>query len=414
MTRSVPQTGPKDKTRPLGIVRLVGQIFLVAVLSATGMHIYDVEMMHWARGTSPDTHSGPWGNLQEWNIRTEQPLEYSAFENIDRNGPFWSFGNLTSPQIRNLLIQGGCTEDQVDGLISSRIPSPSGDLILKPDDEFLLSLDPGVRSKLYLILSRYPNNHLQATPYFIAGGDPSVLFDVSHDSNSQAIALMKKLLYTRNGYTYFSDPEVILRHLPSKQEQAEFIQSLTSQNTVLLRLLVRPDSDIDKPLNYWTLSMNEVRMKDLRPMLESQKRLPEGGSISILYLLPPLAREKLFTSPLPPRPGEKVLQDCHWTALNFFNPVPDPRMSDNDYASRFIKEHYSEIASPGVPGDLVLLLDDQNRVVHSSVYIADDIVFTKNGVNYAQSWVLMHVKDMIGSFSAIDPVKMVYYRRNGL
>jgi hypothetical protein len=390
----------------------VGLIFLVAVLSATGMHIYDMEMMHRARGTSPDTHSGPWGDLLEWNIRTEQPLEYSGFENIDRNGPFWNFGNLTSPQIRNLLIQSGCTEDQADGLISSRVPSPSGDLILKPDDEFLLSLNPEVRSKLYLTLSRNPNNHLQATPYFIAGGDPSVLFDVGHDSNNKAIALIKKLLYTRNGYPYFSDPEVILRHLPSKQEQEEFLQSLTSQNTVLLRLLVRPDSDIDKSINYWTLSLNGVRMKDLRPMLESQKRLPEGGSISILYLLPPLAREKLFTSPLPPRPGEKILPDCHWTALNFFNPVPDPRMSDNDYASRFIQEHYSEIASPGVPGDLILLLDDQNRVVHSSVYIADDIVFTKNGLNYAQPWVLMHVKDMVGSFSAIDPMKLAYYRRN--
>jgi hypothetical protein len=155
-------------------------------------------------------------------------------------------------------------------------------------------------------------------------------------------------------------------------------------------------------------------MKDLRPLFESQERLPGGGSVSILYLLPPLAREKLFTSPLPPVPGQERLPDCHWTALNFFNSNPDPRMSDNDYAARQISENYYQVASPGIAGDLVLLLDDANRVIHSSVYIAGDVVFTKNGINYAQPWVLMHEKDLIGTFSAINPVKVAYFRRKGI
>jgi hypothetical protein len=89
-------------------------------------------------------------------------------------------------------------------------------------------------------------------------------------------------------------------------------------------------------------------------------------------------------------------------------------MSDNDFASRYIQENYYQIAKPGIGGDLVILLDDNNRVLHSSVYIASDLVFTKNGINYAQPWVLMHEKDMVAHFSALDPVKVAYFRRKGI
>ena len=181
-----------------------------------------------------------------------------------------------------------------------------------------------------------------------------------------------------------------------------------------MRLLVRPDSDIDKPLNYWALSMPGVLLKDLRPLFESQQELRGGGSISILYLLPKLAREKLFTSPLPPSSGQERLPDCHWTALNFFSATPDPRMGDNGYASKFISDNYYQIAAPGVTGDLVLLLDEHNRVIHSSVYIAADVVFTKNGISYAQPWIFMHERDLVGTFSSIDPVKVAYFRRKGI
>lgn len=68
----------------------------------------------------------------------------------------------------------------------------------------------------------------------------------------------------------------------------------------------------------------------------------------------------------------------------------------------------------GIGGDLFLLLNAQGGVIHSAVYIADDVVFTKNGINYAQPWILMHEKMMIGTFSALEPVKVAYFRRQGV
>ena len=38
--------------------------------------------------------------------------------------------------------------------------------------------------------------------------------------------------------------------------------------------------------------------------------------------------------------------------------------------------------------------------MHVAVYVADDIVFTKNGFHYTQPWILMHLKDMLETYAA--------------
>jgi hypothetical protein len=391
---------------------LFWSLLLVAVVVAT--HVVDARREHDSSGTVPVIRSGPWGDLQEWDMRLEQPLEYVGFERIASDGPIWSFGTLSPQGVRDLLISCGCTVEQTDKFLLTKIHGTGNVFILKPDAESILSLAPEVRSKLYLALGRNSSNRFQASPYYITEGDPQRLFKDCETLDSDALSTMRKLLYNRNGFTYFSDPELVITRIASEKNRMAFLQGLTSQNSVGLNLLIRNKADIDKPLNYWALSMSGVLLKDLKPLLEAQRRLPQGGSISILYLLPPMARERLYTSPLPPKPDDPKLPDCHWTALNFFKLSPDPKMSDVEYAGRFLSDNYYEIAQPAIAGDLLLLLDPQGGVVHSSVYLADDVVFTKNGINYAQPWILMHVKDMQGSFSALEPMKVACFRRKGL
>jgi hypothetical protein len=387
---------------------------ILSLLTGLVVHVADDWWTEWMRGTPPKLVSGPWGDLQTWDVRLEQPAEYSGFESVTSDGPYWHFGMMSDPAVRTAMLSAGLSEGEADHLINEcRVQSANGFLI-KPDAAFLLGLKPEVRASLYKFLSSIPGNRFQSIPYYIPGNDAGSLFGNGSKLSERVLSVMGKLCYRRNGFTYFSDPEAVLSVLSSDQERREFLQNLTSQQAVFLRLLVRPGSDIDKPLNYWALSMPGVLLKDLRPLFEAQQGLQGGGSISVLYLLPPLAREKLFTSPLPPSSGQERLPDCHWTALNFFRSTPDPRMSDNDYAGKFISENYYQVAKPGVAGDLVLLLDDHNKVLHSSVFIAADVVFTKNGINYAQPWILMHEKDLVGTFSGLDPVKVAYFRRKGI
>ena len=42
------------------------------------------------------------------------------------------------------------------------------------------------------------------------------------------------------------------------------------------------------------------------------------------------------------------------------------------------------------------------------------LFFAKNGISYSQPWILMHEKMMIGTFSALEPVMVAYFRRRGV
>ena len=56
------------------------------------------------------------------------------------------------------------------------------------------------------------------------------------------------------------------------------------------------------------------------------------------------------------------------------------------------------------------LLDKNGNAIHSAVYLADDIVFTKNGNNYTQPWMLMHLKDLIAEYTTDVATGMAVYR----
>lgn len=374
-----------------------------------GAFVYQKMRLNRVTGTLPTTTTGPWGDLQSWEINLEQPSEYVAFGSTETKGPFWNFGALPVQEVEKLLLESGCTPEQTKQLLATQMGK--GELVLRPEDATLVSLTPAVRSKLYLVLAKNGANALQASPHLIPMGGVESMLKGKFQDPKPILALTKKLVYSRNGFNYFSDLEVVLRMgCSNNADRLAFRRAITATPAVMARLLINKDSNIDTPLIYWGLTMPGVYLKDLRPLFEAQKQLPQGGSISILYLLPPIARAHLYGTPLTPENGEK-LPDCHWTALNFFNSKPDPRTADTKFATQYVMENYYEIGAPGIAGDLVFLLDGQGSVVHSATYLAGDLVYTKNGINVGQPWALMHIRDMVGCFSAIEPVRVAFFRK---
>ncbi len=366
------------------------------------------------RGSAPKIQSGPWGDLLTYDIRIEQPKEYAAFEKITPRNPLWHFQTRSLSEIRTLLLQSGLTESQATvALAPEKVSLEENGLVLQGDVPLILSLAPDVRERLYLALSENPANRLHAAPFFIPDGDPSQLFIGDKRHLSELTALVRRLMYPRNGFLYFSDMEVAYQQIPTEEARLDFYQSFTGQKAVIARLLIRSNSDIDKLVGYWAHPVPGVRTKDLKPLLEAEQRLPHGGTLSLLNFLPPLARELLFTTALPPSSDQKP-PDCHWTALNFFNLKPDDRLSDVNVASQVVVENYYQVAKPSIYGDLVLLMTTKGHVTHSAVYIADDLVFTKNGINYAIPWTMMRMKDLLGTYSSVQAVQPVFYRRKDL
>jgi hypothetical protein len=77
----------------------------------------------------------------------------------------------------------------------------------------------------------------------------------------------------------------------------------------------------------------------------------------------------------------------------------------------FIRKNYYQIAAPSLYGDVVLLMNDKQEVKHSAVYLADNLVFTKNGNNYRQPWMLMRIPDLLATYPSSPPMRLVYMRR---
>jgi hypothetical protein len=219
-------------------------------------------------------------------------------------------------------------------------------------------------------------------------------------------ALVRKLLYPRGGGLCFSDFECVLQQAATETERLAFVKALSRQSAVLVRLRIRPDTDIDKLLGYWDRG---IQTKDVRPLIESTARLRDGATISLLYMLPKFARERLYTFPMPTKNGDPIM-DCHWSTMNFFNDPPDNRFTDPSYTSAYIQTNYYHVATPNKYGDVILILNEQGNAIHSAVHIAEDLVFTKNGGNYAQPWMLMHLKDLLAQYTSDAPPKIMVYR----
>jgi hypothetical protein len=417
------KTQNKSKQSESGVVlhiNLVGAvIFSVALVTAAGMVTYAMAKsslrpqtvagreIHSAAETQP-AQVPPWGELVVRDIKIQPPEEYLAFELQHITPPAWIFDGQSVEQVRQVMLASGLTPQEVDRtLVPSRVSASNGKTTVIPDNDLVKALSPQTRAKLYHELAHSPENQHMRFPFTYEGNS----FDEAFATNKVSPAvteMVKKLLYPRGELQCFSDYELVLLQIQDKEEQMRLLRAVSSESAVMAGIRIRPDTDIDKLLGYWAWP-GGIRIKDVQPLLDSLKNVPDGR-IGLVYLLPQFARQRLYTFPMPSRPGDPAM-DCHWSTMNFFNETPDDHFTDPVYTVKYLQENYYQIAKPTKYGDIILFLDgDSNNAIHSAVYLADDIVFTKNGNNMAQPWMLMHLKDLTMKYESDGPGRMIVYR----
>src|SRR5262249_42975146 len=100
-----------------------------------------------------------------------------------------------------------------------------------------------------------------------------------------------------------------------------------------------------------------------------------------------------------------------WSAMNFYNEKPDNRLFDGTFKDRQLMTDYMRVPEKDRHfGDLLLLLGPRQEALHMCVYLADDVVFTKNGANAIQPWVLMKIPEILGVYQRLRPFEIVFYR----
>jgi hypothetical protein len=360
---------------------------------------------------------GPWGQLLYLHVMIDIPDEFITLYPFELPPPRWFFKDYSKERVIELLKSADVSQAQIDkSLPDSAWESKAEGMWLTPGDELILGLSPEGRSKIYSVLLAFKENDEILDPVWFR---PETLDKQLAESGlaPQSIKLLKRLLY-RNGspLLLFADKDTALRQLPNDNEKRLFVKTIYRKSTLMARLKIDADTNVDALAGYWGIG---GRHKDILPLLRSMQRVEGGLNMSLIYVLPKFIREQLYTYPYHSTDPKAPNQDCFWTAFNTFNSQPDDNFSnDMGYARQALIKDYYNIAQPSQLGDLIFLSASENQVIHAAVYIADDVVFTKNGNHFTQPWILMHMKDMLETYAARFPagkqLQILYFRRKNL
>jgi hypothetical protein len=360
--------------------------------------------------------SGPWGELKYARLNLDLPDEFVFVLPGDCPPIRWFFKGYSKEQALEFLKSADLTAAQRDVLKSAAWSTTAEGVAVSPGDALILGLSPAARAKIYALLVEFPENCQWIDPVWI---QPELLEERLKDSKLSAasVALLKRLLYQQAGspLLLFADFEPALRQLPDESEQRRFMKAVSRKSTLLATLKIEPGADVESLANYWGIG---GRHRDLVPLLSSLRRVDGGCNINVVCLLPPFLRDHLYTYPLPPVNAAAVKQDCFWSAMNAFNQTPDDRFNDMQYVHKVLDTEYYNILEPSQLGDLIFLATKSNEAIHAAVYVADDIVFTKNGAVYTQPWLLMRQRDMIETYAvrypSSGPLQVLYFRKKAL
>jgi hypothetical protein len=360
-----------------------------------------------ANGFTHHCQPGAWGELEYSRIVIEPPEEFVTANYPEPKEIRWRFKGYSPEKLAELWREAGLDAAQlrVVGDPSARTTTLDG-IDLRLGKEFVLGLNSAARTRIYTALAAFPENPAQAEPFRFRADVADEWFD--HSGLSPAtIAFVERLLYRRGTSLIFSDYDIVLPMLATPEERTRLVKTLSRKSTLLVKLTVKPDSDIEALGRYWGRGL---RSKDVKPLLQSVGRRPQGLSIDIAHLLPSFARSLLYTYPLPSDNPVEFNRDCYWTALNFFKPVPDDRFSNIDFVKRTLLTEYYPAPGDPVLGDVLIFTKPDGAAVHACVYVADDIVFTKNGTSFAMPWILMTLDDVRAFYPADLPLEIRRYR----
>ena len=351
---------------------------------------------------------GPWGELQYSRLLIEPPDEFTAEDPSLFAPPEWIFPDYTRARLTELwrTAQLDATHTAALDTATTERPVPTPALVVHPPPDLVRALSTEARTAIYAALSAFPENPAQNEPFRFRADTADEWFENSNVPPA-TLDLVRRLLYRRGNSLLFSDYAVVMPQIASRSERIRLLKTLARKSTLLVKLRVRPNSDLDTLAEYWGRG---PRRKGMRALLESIAHRPEGITIDVAHLLPKFPRSVLFTYPPPPASPADASHDCHWTSLNFFNDTPDERFTDTEVVRHTLETDYVPVVGRPTLGDILVFARADDVVIHSCVFVADDIVFTKNGASETMPFILMNLSDVIAFYPADPPLVIRAYR----
>lgn len=342
--------------------------------------------------------SGPWGELETFPFFLETPPQLLDQFPLPSSRPQWIINAADAPQTLARLTQAGLPATILNILNKPDNQIQQGSqLILFPPLPWLFQLDPEIRARLYRELSRFPANIDIFSPFLMFHRNLTAWF-ANTGLRPELVKIIGQLSYPRGEALAFSDTSVLMSFVNGPDEARRVLAALARTQSLMVRLILNSHTKLDAMMAYWSTPLSR-RTRDISPLLQSLIDSHHGGDLDVAHLLPGIPRKLLFTYPDLSMAADGGMPDCHWTSLNFFNSLPEPFFLDSRLATSFVLERYASVENAARFGDVLIFIDnDAGNAFHSCVYIADDVVFTKNGHNVLSPWV----------FQTLDHVRKIY------
>lgn len=360
-----------------------------------------------------ESPAGPWGHLIQTPIVISPPIEYVSQNWGALEPTLWHVPASTPDELAAFLASTGMApEDAARLRATARRHTRAGGVVLEPDADLVRRLAPEVRARLYFRIAGSDLNVDQRTAFRFFGTSPAAWLGPSVSPRTRE--LVEPLIYRHGDFMYFADVESVRRQIQDPAELQRLAKALYRQATLLVTLRIDDPAEVPAIAEYWGRG---GRRTDIRPLLES---IAEGGSsrtIDISHLLPTLAREHLYRYPrVSVADHEKpLLANCLWTALNFFDPTPDDRLLDVRVALEHLKRDFYLVHDGHQLGDVVAFSDRQGNLFHAAVYLADGLIFGKNGITPMAPWSILPLERIKGHYvEDSDDWQVTFHRRNDL
>ena len=385
-----------------GIPVLLFYLFLAALAAGQGGPRNEKQLVHSCR-------PGPWGQLEYFYTYLEAPDHIMELVNTPSEKTAWEFPDKDLDEMRRFLSEAGMTESAIESTFQRSIPFQLGPRYrLYPPPRVVEELAPDCRRTIYGELRRHGGNRNYQSPVIIESGDVREWFSGSGLS-PETVTLIERLSYRVGSALVFSDIPILLSRIKNDREERALLKALTRTRSIMVRLKVNPDSDFESLKDYWTVGN---RNTDILPILESYANAPGLSRIDLAHLLPPTPRKYLYTFPSPELGIEGVYPDSFWTSLNFFRYLPSDDYHQSGIVTASFKKSYARASKPYRYGDILLLSDrDGGNARHACVFIADDIVYTKNGRSVRTPFMLMKLDDLLARFSSDNQPIVSAWRR---
>jgi len=359
-----------------------------------------------AIGTKYELQPGPWGEITAQPILLEAPTSLIS-PNFQLGDGRWYFAARTPDDVAKFLRDAGLTSEQIARLVPNlqQVPSANGLLSVAPPEDLVRSLSEDVRSRLYDKLAAIPQNFAQVEPFRTTALHLDAWLD-ERKLPPDLIAEVKSLMWHRGSGLFFSDYNIVAAKITSPALKVDLVKQLTHKSSVILTLHVPAGDKIDQLVDYYGV---HDRRDKVEPLL---KGLAEagGGNIGVANMLPAFPRVRLYRFP-DPLPGKDISPDCHWSSFNFFGRgLPDDGLNDPAYVGTVLRDQYQPVVGHPQFGDVVLLTLPGGSSIHSAVYIADNIVFTKNGPSLAAPFIFSTTEDMLAFYPNSESIVLAYFR----